>query len=158
MRKENFINNSTIHFHSLKKIEEQKKNKRGTNRYIPVCAKQIHSVRMRSYMRASRSSCLKREKQEAKSLWHDDETNKRDKKEKDTIKLATRDVALAQEHQDLPTIDNTLSIVFTPLELKRSSLRKSWQNDHKQKSFVSFLYSISFFFFLLLNFPIFEFR
>lgn len=32
VRRENFINNRTIHFHSLKKIqEERKKNKRGTS-------------------------------------------------------------------------------------------------------------------------------
>lgn len=117
-----------------------------------MCAKQIHSVRMRSYMRASRSSCLKREKQEAKSLWHDDETNKRDKREKDAIKLATRDVALAQEHQDLPTINNTLSIVFTPLDLKRSSQKKlaKWSKT----KIVRFFFIFNFFFIRFSNFRI----
>lgn len=117
-----------------------------------MCAKQIHSVRMRSYMRASRSSCLKREKQEAKSLWHDDETNKRDKREKDAIKLATRDVALAQEHQDLPTINNTLSIVFTPLDLKRSSQKKLAKRS--KTKIIRFFFLFNFFFIRFSNFRI----
>lgn len=85
------------------------------------------------------------EKQEAKSLWHDDETNKKDKGEK----VATRDMALAQERQDLPTIDNTLSIVFTPLELKRSS-QKSWQYD--QQKIVRFFFFLFFYYYYIFQF------
>lgn len=74
---------------------------------------------------------------------------------RDAIKLATRDVALAQEcTKILPTIDNTLSIVFIPLDLKRSSQKKLAKRS-KTKIVRSFLV---FNFFFLLDFPIFEFR
>lgn len=37
VRRENFINNRTIHFHSLKKIQEERKKNKRVNRYTRVC-------------------------------------------------------------------------------------------------------------------------
>lgn len=73
---------------------------------------------------------------------------------RDAIKLATRDVALAQEcTKILPTIDNTLSIVFIPLDLKRSSQKKLAKRS-KTKIVRSFLVFNSFFFIRFSNFRI----